>query len=186
MIVRRLLGLEQALFTGGARYRPATSRIFSISSGSGEILKSSVSVMVRGTPGRGSSPSPSRRQARNRARHLVTVPRLRPSRAATARLLPPSAQARTIRARSARPAASPSSPASAARHETAPAAPACYQPYRQQNARRGPTEPQFPDQESPRRRTPHVVPLQLKTGTLASGVRGFCRGHLICRRWSRR
>ncbi len=63
------------------------------------------SVMVRGTPGRGSSPSPSSRRARNRARHLVTVPRLTPSRAATAILGPPSAQARTIRARSACPCA---------------------------------------------------------------------------------
>jgi hypothetical protein len=31
-----------AAFAGGARYRPATSRILSISSGSGEILKLSV------------------------------------------------------------------------------------------------------------------------------------------------
>ena len=63
------------------------------------------SVMVRGTPGRGSSPSPSSRRARNRARHRTTVPRLTPSRAATAVLLPPSAQASTIRARSAAPCA---------------------------------------------------------------------------------
>jgi hypothetical protein len=63
------------------------------------------SVMVRGTPGRGSSPSPSSRRARNRARHMTTVPRLTPSRAATAVLLPPSAQASTIRARSAAPRA---------------------------------------------------------------------------------
>ena len=61
------------------------------------------SVMVRGTPGRGSSPSPSSRFARKRARHLVTVPRFTRSRAATAMLEPPSAQARTIRARSASP-----------------------------------------------------------------------------------
>ena len=61
------------------------------------------SVMLRGTPGRGSSPSPSSRRARNRARHLVTVPRLTRSRAATAILLWPSAQASTIRARSASP-----------------------------------------------------------------------------------
>jgi hypothetical protein len=56
------------------------------------------SVMVRGTPGRGSSLSPSGRLRKNRARHLLTVPRLTPSRAATARLAPPSAQASTIRA----------------------------------------------------------------------------------------
>ena len=61
------------------------------------------SVIVRGTPGRGSSPSPSSRFARNRARHLVTVVRLTPSRAATAILGAPSAQASTIRARSASP-----------------------------------------------------------------------------------
>ena len=53
-------------------------------------------------PGRGSSPSPSSRLARNRARHLVTVLRLTPSRAATAMLLCPSALASTIRARNAR------------------------------------------------------------------------------------
>jgi hypothetical protein len=63
------------------------------------------SVMVRGTPGRGLSPSLSSRPARNRARHLVAVLRLTPSRAATARLLPPCAQASTIRARNARPCA---------------------------------------------------------------------------------
>jgi len=147
--------LKTAAFAGGARYKPTTSRILSISSGSGEILNVSVrqgcspnvrqirstldgdmptrlassrfdqcvapsgtsssvrttasstwaSVRVRGTPGRGSSVSPSSRSRKNRARHLVTVLRLTPSRAATARLLPPWAQASTIRARSARPCA---------------------------------------------------------------------------------
>ena len=63
------------------------------------------SVMVRGTPGRGSSVNPSSRSRRNRARHLLTVLRSTPSRAATATLLPPCAQASTIRARSARPCA---------------------------------------------------------------------------------
>jgi hypothetical protein len=63
------------------------------------------SVMVRGTPGRGSSLSPSSRFRKNRARHLLTVPRLTPSRAATATLLPPCAQASTTRARNARPCA---------------------------------------------------------------------------------
>ena len=38
-------------------------------------------------------------------RHLATVPRLTPSRAATATLLRPSAHSSTIRARSARPCA---------------------------------------------------------------------------------
>jgi hypothetical protein len=60
---------------------------------------------VWGTPGRGSSCSPSSRRVRNRARHTVTVRRLTPSRAATAVLLPPPAQASTIRARSAKPCA---------------------------------------------------------------------------------
>jgi hypothetical protein len=63
------------------------------------------SVIARGTPGRGSSVSPSSRSRRKRARHLVTVLRLTPSLAATARLLLPSAQASAIRARSARPCA---------------------------------------------------------------------------------
>ena len=61
------------------------------------------SLIVRGTPGRGSSPSPSSRRARKRVRHFLTVVRLTPSRAATAILGPPSAQASTIRARSASP-----------------------------------------------------------------------------------
>src|SRR5262249_6104387 len=63
------------------------------------------SVIVRGTPGRGSSVDPSSRSRTKRARHLLTVLRLTPSRAATATLLPPWAQASTIRARSARPCA---------------------------------------------------------------------------------
>src|SRR6266852_4629297 len=63
------------------------------------------SVMVRGTPGRGSSLSPSSRARRKRLRHLATVARLTPSRAATAMLGPPSAQASTIRARKASPCA---------------------------------------------------------------------------------
>jgi DNA-binding CsgD family transcriptional regulator len=58
--------------------------------------------MVRGTPGRGSPGKPSSRSRRKRARHFQTVVRLTPSRAATAALLPPYAQASTIRARSAR------------------------------------------------------------------------------------
>jgi hypothetical protein len=47
------------------------------------------SMMVRGIAGRDSSSGPSRPLARKRARHVLTVPRLTPSRAAAARLLPP-------------------------------------------------------------------------------------------------
>jgi hypothetical protein len=63
-------------------------------------------VGTRPCPARtsGSSCSPSSRLARSRARQTVTVRRFTPSRA-TAVLLPPSAQASTIRARSARPCA---------------------------------------------------------------------------------
>src|SRR3954469_20536378 len=60
------------------------------------------SVIVRGAPGRGSSVSPSRRSSRKRFRHLPTVTVLMRSRAATALLSSPSAQARTILAREAR------------------------------------------------------------------------------------
>jgi hypothetical protein len=63
------------------------------------------SVMVRGTPGPGSSVNPSSRRRANRERHLATAPRLTPSRAATAMFGPTSAQASTIRARNARPCA---------------------------------------------------------------------------------
>jgi hypothetical protein len=59
------------------------------------------SVIVRGAPGRGSSTNPSSRWATKRARHLVTVGRERPSRSATSVLEVPSAQASTIRQRSA-------------------------------------------------------------------------------------
>ena len=145
---------------GRARYRPATSRTLSISSGSGEILKglwsaqgcspnarqirSTLDGEMPGLPGRlplgpvrgtvgdllpACAPPPpppgaagdSARHARTRldrairpvgptyfrkrARHLRTVLRATPSRAATATLLPPPAQASTIRARSARPCA---------------------------------------------------------------------------------
>jgi hypothetical protein len=63
------------------------------------------SVIERGTPGRGSPVSPSRRFSRNRPRQQATVLRSARSRAATATLLPPSAQASTIRARWASPCA---------------------------------------------------------------------------------
>ena len=59
------------------------------------------SLTVRGRPGRGSSVSPSSRDARNRDRHFATVSREIPSSAATAWFDAPSAQARTIRDRSA-------------------------------------------------------------------------------------
>ncbi len=84
------------------------------------------SVTVRGRPGRGSSLSPSSRPARNRDRHLPAVAREIPSSAATALTAPPSAQASTIRDRSAsacavfRRRAQPSEPA--ARHRSARAA----------------------------------------------------------------
>jgi hypothetical protein len=57
--------------------------------------------MVRAAPGRGSSASPSSRRATNRERHLVTVGLEMPNRSATAWLLEPSAQANTMRQRSA-------------------------------------------------------------------------------------
>lgn len=60
------------------------------------------SSIVRGVPDRGSSCNPSRRCSKKRRRHLPTVCRSRPSRAATSLFWPPSAQARTILARSAR------------------------------------------------------------------------------------
>ena len=60
------------------------------------------SVIVRGRPGRGSSFSPSSRDARNRDRHLPAVVLDIPSSAATPLTGPPSAQASTIRDRSAR------------------------------------------------------------------------------------
>ena len=59
------------------------------------------SVIVRGRPGRGSSLSPSSRSSRNRDRHLPAVAREIPSSAATALTGRPSAQASTIRDRSA-------------------------------------------------------------------------------------
>jgi hypothetical protein len=63
-----------------------------------------VSVMVRSTRP-GIVAQPVQPAGQNWARHLVTVPRLTPNRAATAMLGPRSAQASTIRARSASPCA---------------------------------------------------------------------------------
>jgi hypothetical protein len=59
------------------------------------------SVTVRGRPGRGSSLSPSSRDFRNRDRHLPAVVLDIPRSAATPLTGPPSAQASTIRERSA-------------------------------------------------------------------------------------
>ncbi len=63
------------------------------------------SVIVRGTPGRGSSLSPANRAVTNRLRHFPTVTRVIPSSAATAILLLPSAHSSTMRARWAKPCA---------------------------------------------------------------------------------
>ena len=60
----------------------------------------SPSVMVR-APGRGASSRPSSRWARNRVRHLPTVPRFTPAAAATSVLAAPVALARMMAARSA-------------------------------------------------------------------------------------
>src|SRR6266542_4102923 len=209
---------KTAAFAGGARYRPTTSRILSISSGSGEILKSSArhgcspnarqmrctldgeiptrlassrldqcvapsgtsssvrtttsstwaSLMVRGTPGRGSSPSPSSRLARKRVRHFLTVARLMPSRAATAILGPPSAQAKTIRARSASPCAvfrrfaQFSSVRRSASDSTSGSSLVSPMP----PADRGPTASSPPSRDL-KQNTTHVVMRKPKTGTLA-------------------
>ncbi len=60
-----------------------------------------VSVIVRGTPGRGSSPRPSRRRVANRRRHLATVAGCTPRCSPTATFDRPWAQASTIRQRNA-------------------------------------------------------------------------------------
>jgi len=57
------------------------------------------SLTVLGRPGRGSSVSPSSREARNRDRHFDTVSRETPRSAATALFEPPPAQAKMIRDR---------------------------------------------------------------------------------------
>src|SRR6266496_352658 len=214
---------KTAAFAGGARYRPTTSRILSISSGSGEILKSSArhgcspnarqmrctldgeiptrlassrldqcvapsgtsssvrtttsstwaSLMVRGTPGRGSSPSPSSRLARKRVRHFLTVARLMPSRAATAILGPPSAQAKTIRARSASPCAvfrrfaQFSSVRRSASDSTSGSSLVSPMP----PADRGPTASSPPSRDL-KQNTTHVVMRKPKTGTLEVIGRG--------------
>ncbi len=60
------------------------------------------SLILRGAPGRGSSSSPSALFSKNRPRHFPTVPRLICRRCATSMSKPPSAHARTMRARSAK------------------------------------------------------------------------------------
>jgi hypothetical protein len=87
---RARLRVDQWVASAGVVSKVATSTCSTCSS-----------VMVRAAPGRGSSASPSRRRATNRDRHLVTVGREMPSLAATSALLAPSAQASTIRQRSA-------------------------------------------------------------------------------------
>ena len=90
-------------------YRPTTSRTFSMNSGSAAFDSSvivttrstSASLTVRGAPGLGSSRRPSHPFSMNRRRHLPTVSRVVPSRAATPMSLSPSADASTIRARGA-------------------------------------------------------------------------------------
>src|SRR5215471_5354116 len=59
------------------------------------------SPILRGTPGRGSSSSPSRPRSTKRRRHFPTVCGVTRSCAATALLLSPAAQPNTMRARSA-------------------------------------------------------------------------------------
>ncbi len=126
---------------------------------------------MRGTPGRGSSPSPSSRRARNRARHLVTVVRLTPSRAATAILGPPSAQASTIRARSASPCAvfrrfaQFSSVRRSASDSTSGSSLVITHATSRPRIRRA----RHHLAADLRRNTTHVVKRKLKTGTLAGG-----------------
>jgi DDE domain len=57
----------------------------------------SVSVILRGAPGRGSSRSPSRRRSQNRARHLPTICLVTPISCPTTVLVLPSAHARIDR-----------------------------------------------------------------------------------------
>jgi hypothetical protein len=59
----------------------------------------SLSLILRGAPGRSWSASPSVRRSRNRLRHLPMVWMVTPSRAATSLLSRPLAQAKTILAR---------------------------------------------------------------------------------------
>ena len=204
-----------------ARYRPTTSRTLSMSSGSVEILKSSVrhgcspkDRQIRSTldgeiPTRLASSrldqcvAPSGVSSRVRHHHLLHLgvgDGARHARAAARRaarpaagpgtgpatwspcpgrrpaprprdVRPASAQAKTIRARSASPCAvfrrfaQPSS--SAARVPTAPGAPACYHPYRQQTADHGSRH--YPGRTL-KLKTTHVAISQLKTGSL--GGRG--------------
>jgi hypothetical protein len=87
---RARLRVDQWMAAAGVVSKVATSTCSTCSS-----------VMVRAAPGRGSSARPSSRRAMSRERHLVTVGLEMPIRSATAWLLWPSAQASTIRQRSA-------------------------------------------------------------------------------------
>jgi len=62
----------------------------------------SASEILRGAPGRGSSRRPSIPWETKRRRHLPTVVRFTPARSATTKSSPPSAHAKTIRARRAK------------------------------------------------------------------------------------
>ncbi len=126
------------------------------------------SVRVRGTPGRGSSDSPSSRSRRNLVRHRRTVPRSVSSRAATAVLLSTSAQASTMRARLARPCATVrrfAHPCKISRSSSNNSrAAACCRPLLQQtaavNRRHGPNR-------NLKRTTTHVAKRELKTNSIA-------------------
>jgi hypothetical protein len=110
---------------------------------------------------------PSSRSRRKRVRHLRTVRRSMPSRAATATLFLSSAQASTIRARRARPCAVPrrltSSLKCAAHLPTAPAVPASGLPYPQQTASASRAKERNPELWH---KTTQVVSTELITGSL--------------------
>src|SRR5829696_681133 len=72
-----------------------SSKVFTIT------CSTCASVIVRGTPGRGSSPRPSSRRVENRRRHLATVAACTPNCSPTSTFDKPSAQASTIRQRNA-------------------------------------------------------------------------------------
>ena len=73
-----------------------------VSSNVAVITRSTCSSPInRGRPGRDSSPNPSSRSAKNRARHFDTVFREVPTRCATSPIVPPAAHANTIRDRNA-------------------------------------------------------------------------------------
>ena len=67
----------------------------------GDLVHADRALIVRGRPGRGSSPSPSRRCSTNRRRHLLTVCSSQPTCSATTLLSRPRAHPSTIFDRSA-------------------------------------------------------------------------------------